>query len=352
MSPRRRRIAAADREILVERRGRAGGRVGIRQHRGQHLGQGRLAGLRVHRLLFRLLRGGRRAIIRQLDQNVRRGRRARLRTGRKRRAGLPRARRQDQGTRILQRVGEGDEHRRAAPAHGAGRPDRDGERAARQSGPQRHEMPARQVAERLGLPALQAEEVGGAGHVDVEEGPAHQEVRGLGGDVLGELRQPLGGDDAGQSALASAAHEVGHGAEREAPRLVRDLAGGGRREELRLVHRDQHRVPMVAVGVEQAAQERRGGAHLPVGVEVLQGQHHRDPVGAHPGGDPLQRDVVAVGLHDHVAVAVGEAGEIALRVDDRLLHEARRSAPAGAAAGATCRSRNCPGPGAAWRAVR
>ena len=182
-------------------------------------------------------------------------------------------------------------------------------------------MSARQVAERLGLAALEAEEVGGAGHVDVEEGPAHQEVRRLGGDVLGELGEPLGCDDPGQPALAAAAHQVGHGAERQAPRLVRDLAGGRGREELRLVDGHQHRIPMVAVGIEQAAQESGGRPHLPVGIQILQREDDRDPMGPHPRGDPLQGHVVAVGLHDHVAVAVGEAREIALRIDDRLLHE-------------------------------
>ena len=77
------------------------------------------------------------------------------------------------------------------------------------------EMATLEVAEHLGLPALHAQKIGGAGHVDVEEGAAHEKVRGFRRHVLGELGKALGRDDAGQSALAPAAHEVGHGAERD-----------------------------------------------------------------------------------------------------------------------------------------
>lgn len=183
-------------------------------------------------------------------------------------------------------------------------------------------MPAREVAKHLGLTAVEAQEVGGAGHVDVEEGAAHQEVGGLRRDVLGELGQTLRGDDARQTALAAAAHQVGHGTERQAAGLVRDLARGGRREELRLVDDHQHRVPERAVGIEQAAEEGGGGAHLILGVEPFEGQNDRDAVLAHAGGDPQEFGLVAVRLDHDVAVALGERDEIALGVDDRLLHEA------------------------------
>ena len=66
------------------------------------------------------------------------------------------------------------------------------------AGPKRHEMAALEVAEHLGLAALHAQKIGGAGHVDVEEGAAHEEVRGFRRHVLGELGEALGGDDAGQ----------------------------------------------------------------------------------------------------------------------------------------------------------
>ncbi|GJE73322.1 hypothetical protein CHKEEEPN_4886 [Methylorubrum podarium] len=184
-------------------------------------------------------------------------------------------------------------------------------------------MAAGEIAKGLGLAAVETQEVGGAGHVDVEEGAAHQEVRGFGRDVLGELGQTLRGDDAGEPPLAPAAHQVGHGAEREAAGLVRHLARGCGCEELRLVHHHQHRVPERAVGIEQPAEEGGGGAHLVLGVEAFEREHDGDPVLAHAGGDAQQLGLVAVRLDHDVAVALGERDEIAFRVDDRLLYQPR-----------------------------
>jgi hypothetical protein len=62
-------------------------------------------------------------------------------------------------------------------------------------------MAALQIADTFGLPAVHAEKVGGALHVDIEEGAPHQEIGRFGGDVLGELRQPLRRDDPGEAAL-------------------------------------------------------------------------------------------------------------------------------------------------------
>mgnify|MGYP003296715889 CR=1 FL=1 len=90
-------------------------------------------------------------------------------------------------------------------------------------------MTAFKVAYLLCLPPLHSQQVRRADHVDIEEGPPHQEVRRLGRDILGKLGQPLGGDDAGKPALAATAHQIGHGAEREFARFVRNLAGDGRR---------------------------------------------------------------------------------------------------------------------------
>ena len=100
------------------------------------------------------------------------------------------------------------------------------------------------------------------------------------------------------------------------------LAGHGWGEQLRLVDHDQHRVPNRSVGLEQAVEEGGGGAHLPLGIEGLQRQHHRHPVLAHPRGDARQGALVAVGLDDDVAVALGQRNEVSFRVDDRLLHQA------------------------------
>ena len=181
-------------------------------------------------------------------------------------------------------------------------------------------MPALEVAEALRLAPVHAEQVGGPRHVDVEEGAAHQEVRGLGRDVLGELGEALRGDDAGEPALAAAAHQVRHRAERYLARLVGDLARRHRREELRLVDDDEHRVPMVPLRIEEPAEEGGGGAHLLLGVEALQAHDDGDAVLAHPGGDALEIRFGAVGLDDDVAVLVGQRHEVALGVDDALLH--------------------------------
>src|SRR3546814_18764549 len=81
-------------------------------------------------------------------------------------------------------------------------------RAARDCGAEPEEMPALQIADRLGLPPLHAEQVGGARHVDIEEGAPHQEIARLGGDILRALGQPLRRDRARQAALAPAAPPV------------------------------------------------------------------------------------------------------------------------------------------------
>ncbi len=191
---------------------------------------------------------------------------------------------------------------------------------ARQGWTQRYEVAALQVAEHLRLTPLHAQQVGGARHVDVEEGAAHQEVGGFRRHVLGELRQTLGRDDAGKAALAAPAHQVGHGAQRHLARLVRDLAGGGRGEHLRLVHHHQHRVPEVAVGIEQPAQEGGGVAHLKLHVQPFQVDDDGDPVFPDTRGDPLERPFGMGGsVHHHMAELFGQRHEIALGIEDRLL---------------------------------
>jgi hypothetical protein len=52
-------------------------------------------------------------------------------------------------------------------------------------------LPALQVPEGVCLSPLHAQKVGGARHVDIQKGSAHEEIGGLGRDVLGELRQSL-----------------------------------------------------------------------------------------------------------------------------------------------------------------
>ncbi len=184
-------------------------------------------------------------------------------------------------------------------------------------------MAALQIAEHLGLPALHAEQVGGAGHVDIEEGAAHQEAGGLGGDVLCQLGQTLRGDYPGEPTLAAAAHQVGHSAERQFARFVGDFAGNGGRKDLGFVDHHQHGVPVVAVGIEQAAEEGGGAAHLLLDVEAFEAQHDRDAVLADAGGDGGEFVLRAGGIDDEVAVAVGEGDEVAFGIDDALLHPRR-----------------------------
>ena len=203
-------------------------------------------------------------------------------------------------------------------------PMRSPQRTARQRRAERHELPALQVAERLRLSPLHAEQVGGARHVDIEEGAAHQEIGGLGRDVLGELGQPLGGDDAGKPALAAAAHQIGHGAEREFARLVRNLAGDRRREQLRLVDHHQHRVPVVAGDLEQPAEEGGGAPHLVLGVEPFEIEHGGDAMDARALAGDLQAALgMLLGIDHQMAETVGQRDEVAFGVDDGLLHPGR-----------------------------
>ena len=53
-------------------------------------------------------------------------------------------------------------------------------------------------------------------------------------------------------------------------RLVRHVAGGGGREELRLVHHHEHRIPVIALRIEEAAEEGRRAAHLRLRIETLE----------------------------------------------------------------------------------
>ena len=100
----------------------------------------------------------------------------------------------------------------------------------------------------------------------------------------------------------------------------RHVAGDRGREHLRLVDDDEHRIPVVAVGVEHGVQEDAGRAHLLLDLETLQRKHAGDAVLADAGGDADQFGVGALTLDHHVAELVGERDEVALGIDDALLH--------------------------------
>ncbi|OIQ65552.1 hypothetical protein GALL_528870 [mine drainage metagenome] len=134
------------------------------------------------------------------------------------------------------------------------------------------------------MPPFHTQQVGGARHIDIQKGAPHQEVRSLGGDVLGQLRQPLGRDHPRQPALAAPAHQVRHGPQGQLARLIRHVPRDGRGKQLRLIHHHQHRIPMVAVDVENAAQKRRRPAQLVLRIQPLQIQHGGNAV--HPSALP------------------------------------------------------------------
>ena len=123
-------------------------------------------------------------------------------------------------------------------------------------------MAALQIANPLRLPPLHAEQIGRALHVDIQKGAAHKEIGGFRRDILGQLGQPLRGHDPRQPALAAPAHQIGHGGQGQAARILANLAGHGGREHLRLVHHHQGRKPVIARGIEQAGEELRGAADL------------------------------------------------------------------------------------------
>ena len=239
--------------------------------------------------------------------------------------GLGRRCGENDGPRILEcRAGHRHQARTRVAGLGLGPADREGHRPPRQSRSQRDEMPALQVPERLRLPPLHPEQVGGARHVDVEEGAAHEEVGCLGRHILGELSEPLGRDDTCQSALASSAHKVGHRAQRELARLIRYLACDGGSEELRLIHHNEHRVPVVAPNLEQTAEEGSSMPHLRLGIEPFEVEHRRDAV--HASAFPCQLQPVLglrLGVDHEMAEPFSECDEIAFGVDHRLLHPGR-----------------------------
>jgi hypothetical protein len=182
-------------------------------------------------------------------------------------------------------------------------------------------MAALEIPERLGAPPIHAEQVGRAGHVNVEEGAAHQKVGRLSRHVFGELGQSLGGDHASEAALAPAAHQVGHGGQREAPCLLLCFSAGRGCEQLCLIHHHQCGRPLLAGAVEQAGQEGGGMAKLAVHVQPFQVQHHGYAVGPDLlGGKRHGGFRMRGGVDDEVAMGVRQGDEIAFRVDHNLLH--------------------------------
>ena len=79
---------------------------------------------------------------------------------------------------------------------------------------------------------------------------------------------------------------------------------------------------MIPIGIEQAIEERGSAQHLVVGIKSLKIENDRGAVLADALGDALQFAGAAGGIHDNMAVALGEGAEIPFGIDDGLLHKA------------------------------
>ena len=80
---------------------------------------------------------------------------------------------------------------------------------------------------------------------------------------------------------------------------------------------------MVAFGIEHAAEEGGGGAHLLLDIEAFEIEHDRNAMLADAPGNAGQLGFGALRVDHDMAEFVGERDEIAFRVDDALLHPGR-----------------------------
>ena len=251
---------------------------------------------------------------------------------------------EDQVAGVLgRRFGKRHELEIARASRGLHSADAERQRPARQGGAERDEMAALEIAEHLGLPPLHAQQIRGAGHVDVEKGAAHQKVGGFRSDVLGEFGQPLRSDDPARPRLRPGTS--GSSSRRARPCGLRPKLRPRRRVQTAELRRQRPASGTRSRGRRRKTRPgRQRQAHLRLGVETFEVENDRNPMLAHPGRDPLKVALGAGRIDDHMAVLVGQRHEIALGIEDRLLHQRKRSVPEVGAAGATCRNRNCPAP--------
>ena len=187
----------------------------------------------------------------------------------------------------------------------------------------REEMAALQFTNTLRLPTLHPEQVGCTDHVDVEKSSPHQKVRSFGSNVFGELRQSLGRDHPGQSALAAAAHEIGHRRQRHAARILSHLARRRRGEHLRLVHHDQGGIPMFARGIEQSSEKLCSAADLLFHFQAIEIEHNAGTMFTDTAGKRFDFGRrIGRAVDDNMAELVRERGKVAFGIDDNLLHHA------------------------------
>ncbi|MDF2799324.1 MAG: hypothetical protein K0R85_2068 [Devosia sp.] len=103
-------------------------------------------------------------------------------------------------------------------------------------------------------------------------------------------------------------------------RFVGHFAANGGGKELGFVDDDEDGIPMVAIGVEHAAEKSRSGAHLLLDIEAFEVEHDRNAVLANAAGNAGELGLGASGINHDMAELVGKRDEIALGIDDALLH--------------------------------
>ncbi len=130
------------------------------------------------------------------------------------------------------------------------------------------------------------------------------------------------GDHPCKTALATAAHEVGHRAQRGAARLVAHFTGNGGREDLRLVNDHDRRIPVIARCIEQGRQKGRRTPHLRFELEAFETEDDGSAMLANAFGHAGDlRHAIVAGLDRHVAEFVAERDEVPFRIDHDLLDE-------------------------------
>ena len=174
-------------------------------------------------------------------------------------------------------------------------------------------------------PRIPADGFGGTSDIEIEGIEADQEIMHLGGDGLRQPRQPLRRQHTGKAALPAPAHQVGDcGDRRLSHRTGRRRLSAERREQMRLVDGDQHRMPMLSRALDQGAQEGRHGDHLPFAAHLRQVEHQRQAVLAYP---PRQQShcggIQHRTIHMQMPQLVSQRPELALRIDDDLLDHPR-----------------------------
>ena len=176
------------------------------------------------------------------------------------------------------------------------------------------------MAQQVGVTRGKAEQVGRARDVAVEDVEPDQHVLQLGHDRGGELREALGGDDGGETALAAARAQVGQGGDAEPAGIGIERGTGDMRcEQMALVDAHQHGMrPVLARCADQAGKERGCLDDPLVGIEVGEVDVHRQPMS--PAARRRGRQPVG-GEFDRAdrgrADMAGEVLEFPLGVDDR-----------------------------------